>query len=111
MARPIGSHNWVPQDIKQSIASVYHSLNGAQGLLKWAQRNQTEYYKMLVAILPKEQKIEFANPLMTISAGELAGLIDSIARARGIAVPGFVERIGTQETGNLLPLPKAETVS
>lgn len=64
MARTEGSRNNVTADCKQSIMSVYNELGGAKGLLKWASRNndnQTEFYKMLVKILPKDIDLTIAE--------------------------------------------------
>lgn len=54
MARKLGSKNNVTYDCKTSIMSVYEALGGAEGMLKWAQRNQTEFYKILAKILPRD---------------------------------------------------------
>lgn len=109
--RPRGSPNVVTADVKQSIMSVYHSLEGADGLLKWARKNQTEYYRMLVAILPKEQKIEFVNPMMSIKAEDLARLIIAIGRNRGITLPSYVERIAEAEAGDIQTISETEDIS
>lgn len=106
-----GIPNIIPQEVKQSVMSVYNALGSADGLLKWARKNQTEYYRMLVAILPKEQKIEFVNPMTNIRAEDLAKLIIAIGRNRGIAIPSYVERIAGEEAGIIQALPQAETIS
>lgn len=93
MTRPAGTPNIIPGDVKTSIMSVYKALGSADELLRWAKKNQTEYYKMLVAILPKEQKIEFVNPLMTVTASDIARLVESLGRSRGFAIPASVDRI------------------
>lgn len=52
-----GIPNNVGADCKTSIMSVYKALGGAEGLLKWAAKNnnnQTEFYKILAKILPKD---------------------------------------------------------
>lgn len=54
MGRPKGAQNNITSDCKQSIMSVYNALGGAQGMLTWAKRNQTEYYQILAKILPKD---------------------------------------------------------
>lgn len=52
-----GSPNNVTAECKQSIMSVYNALGSAEGMLEWAKRNndnQTEFYKILAKILPKD---------------------------------------------------------
>lgn len=52
-----GIPNNVGADTKQSIISVFNALGGAEAMLKWASRNQTEFYKILAKILPKDLDI------------------------------------------------------
>lgn len=57
MASRKGIPNNVGADCKTSIMSVYKALGGAEGMLKWAGKNndnQTEFYKILAKILPKD---------------------------------------------------------
>lgn len=101
MSRPHGSKNGHIADVKTSMMSVYDAMGGAEGLLKWAKKNETEYYRMLASLLPKEQKIEFTNPLITMNADDIARLIIAIGRNRGFNVPSSVERIAGQEIGDI----------
>lgn len=57
MASRKGIPNNVGADTKQSIISVFGGLGGAEEMLRWAKRNQTEFYKILAKILPKDLDI------------------------------------------------------
>lgn len=70
LRRKRGPNN-VTYDCKTSIMSVYNALGGAEGMLKWAQRHQTEYYNILAKILPKDFDITNRNIAVNISLYEV----------------------------------------
>lgn len=73
MGRPEGSKNVVTQDGKISVMSVYNALGGAEGMLKWASKNnenQTEFYKLFIKILPKDIQIKDTSIVVHIGLNE-----------------------------------------
>lgn len=56
-----GIPNNVGADTKQSIISVFNALGGAEAMLKWASRNQTEFYRIVAKILPKDIDLTLAE--------------------------------------------------
>lgn len=54
MARPLGAKNKIPQAAKENIAAVFVRLGGTAAMAKWANENQTEFYKIYARLLPVE---------------------------------------------------------
>ena len=52
MARTPGAKNKVPQAAKENIAAVFVRLGGTAAMAKWAEANQTEFYKIYARLLP-----------------------------------------------------------
>ena len=69
MAKGRGPNN-VTYDCKTSIMSVYEALGGAEEMLKWARRNQTEFYKILAKIVPKDLSIKSSSITVHIGLNE-----------------------------------------
>lgn len=107
MARTKGAKNNVTGDCKTSIMGVYEALGGAEAMLKWAQQNQTDYYRMLVQILPKEQVKDPTNPFAMLSATDVIDLIISLARSRGFAIPSTIEQYSKTQARALPTLSEA----
>lgn len=42
---------------KENIAAVFTRLGGTAQMAKWAQENQTEFYKLYARLVPVEQKV------------------------------------------------------
>jgi len=60
---PMGPDLSSPEDLNpkkfvKSIFSVYNHLGGDQWLLDYARENETEFFRMLKAIIPKNLQIE-----------------------------------------------------
>lgn len=73
MGRPEGSKNKVTQDGRLCVMSVYNALGGAEGMLKWASKNndnQTEFYRLFIKILPKDINIRDTSIVVHIGLNE-----------------------------------------
>jgi len=51
---------------KDSCIEVYESMGGDAQMKKWAKDNQTEFYKMMKQMLPKEISVEIPKPIKFI---------------------------------------------
>lgn len=69
MGRPAGSSNILGDTTKRSILSVYDGLGGAEAMLLWAKRNQTEFYKIVAALLPKNVDIDLTQRVINVNIG------------------------------------------
>lgn len=62
--RPKGSKNKLTL-IKDAFATAFDDLGGVEGLVKWAKadngKNQGEFYKLLVKLLPKEELVRIED--------------------------------------------------
>jgi hypothetical protein len=54
MARPKGSKNKVSGTAKENIIAVFTRLGGTAEMAKWAEDNQTEFYKLYARLIPTE---------------------------------------------------------
>ncbi len=52
--RPKGSVNKVGATAKENIIAVFTRLGGTAEMAKWAEDNQTEFYKLYARLLPTE---------------------------------------------------------
>jgi hypothetical protein len=52
--KPKGTRNKLSATAKENIAAVFEEMGGVEGMLKWAKRNQTEFYKIYPRLLPLE---------------------------------------------------------
>ena len=66
--RGVGTPNRTTLLVKEAILSVYADLQASEGaetahahFLKWAKKHPTQFYWMLVKLLPKELKAEVAT--------------------------------------------------
>lgn len=80
MARTLGAKNKIPQAAKENIAAVFVRLGGTAQMAKWAQENQTEFYKIYARMLPIEgpgdngaHKFELIAPWLTKAIADRNG--------------------------------------
>lgn len=63
MARTVGAKNKVPQAAKENVAAVFVRLGGTAAMAKWAQDNQTEFYKLYGRLVPLEHTSDPKKPV------------------------------------------------
>jgi hypothetical protein len=51
--RPVGSKNKFTT-LKSAFIEAFEEIGGVDNLVKWARSNQTEFYSMLVRLMPRE---------------------------------------------------------
>lgn len=77
--RPKGSKNKFGKEMKDEFLLAYHYIGGLANLTQWAKRkeNQTEFYKMLTKLFPREIKAEITigRAISEYSADELVEII------------------------------------
>ena len=54
MARPLGAKNKISGQAKENIQAVFVRLGGTAAMAKWAEDNQTEFFKIYARLLPIE---------------------------------------------------------
>lgn len=54
MARTVGAKNKMSGQAKENIQAVFVRLGGTAAMAKWANENQTEFYKIYSRLLPHE---------------------------------------------------------
>ncbi len=52
--RKSGSVNKVTASVKDAFGDAFEMLGGAEALFKWAQRNQTDFYKLASKLIPAD---------------------------------------------------------
>lgn len=62
--RPIGSRNRWNRNVKDAILETFELLDGVDGLVKWARRNPTEFYKGFFKLIPREITGANGQPLV-----------------------------------------------
>lgn len=71
--RTKGTPNKTTASVKEALEQCFEKLGGVDVLAKWAQENQTEFYKLWAKILPKDLQLECRGPLLEeLVAGALA---------------------------------------
>lgn len=82
MGRPKGAPNRLSSIVKQNIIDVFDLIGGTEGMVKWAKRNKTQFYKLYARLLPTEVigtlKVRDASEF---SDDELAAIIAGASRA------------------------------
>ena len=56
MARPKGCLNKVTADAKDNVMAVFNRLGGTAAMAKWAEKNQTEFYKLYARLIPIDNR-------------------------------------------------------
>ena len=85
--RPKGSRN-KHQEIKASILDAFHELGGTEGLVQWVLADATgkrrgDFYRLCVAVLPKDMTIEAIDSRRSIAeydTSELVALLTEVPR-------------------------------
>jgi hypothetical protein len=78
--RPVGSKDRFTQ-VKAAFVTAFEELGGAEGLLGWMTENearQGEFYRMVVALMPKDLSIEAVDSRRSASeydTGELVAML------------------------------------
>ena len=72
MARTVGAKNKLSGQAKENIQAVFVRLGGTAAMAKWAQENQTEFYKIYSRLLPHEMTGKDGGPI-EVTAPWLAG--------------------------------------
>ena len=52
--RPKGTPNKLPGTVKENIVCVFTRLGGTAAMARWAEENQTEFYKIYAKLLPTD---------------------------------------------------------
>ena len=52
--RPVGSVNKATQTVREAFALAFEKRGGAQALVRWADENETEFYKLAARLIPTE---------------------------------------------------------
>ena len=55
--RPVGSRNKFTT-LKSAFIEAFEEIGGVDNLVEWARCNQTEFYKMLARLMPREIKAD-----------------------------------------------------
>ena len=53
--RPKGSMNKVSKDLKESYMQAFDGIGGVEALIKWAKKNQDEFYKLMTKLFPRPE--------------------------------------------------------
>ena len=53
--RPVGSKNKFTT-LKSTFIEAFEEIGGVDNLVEWARCNQTEFYKILARLMPKERR-------------------------------------------------------
>ena len=77
--RPRGSKNKFSREMKDEFLLAYHYIGGLGNLTQWAKKeeNQTEFYKMLTKLFPREIKAEIniGRSISEYSVDELVEIV------------------------------------
>jgi hypothetical protein len=55
--RPVGSKNQFTT-LKSAFIDAFEEIGGVDNLVKWARCNQTDFYRMLARLMPREIKTD-----------------------------------------------------
>ena len=53
-----GTKNTYTKDVKDAIHYAFKQMGGKKGVLTWAKKNETPFYKEVFALLPKDVNVE-----------------------------------------------------
>ena len=60
VGRPKGSKSKTTESIRQAFITAFEKLGGVQSLVTWGKANETEFYRLIGRVLPKE--VEISGP-------------------------------------------------
>lgn len=64
MARPKGAQNKLSGAAKDNIAAVFTRLGGTAAMARWAEKNQSDFYKLYARLIPVEHTGEGGGPVV-----------------------------------------------
>lgn len=79
MARTLGAKNKISGQAKENIQAVFVRLGGTAAMAKWAEENQTEFFKIYARLLPIEGPGENGTHKFEL----VAPWLKSVAERRG----------------------------
>jgi predicted sulfurtransferase len=69
--RPLGSKGKASKSAKENVLAVFHRLGSTAAMAKWAQENQTEFYKMYARLIPQQIDMDVRQKPCDVSAEPL----------------------------------------
>jgi hypothetical protein len=71
MARPPGAKNKVSATAKENLIAVFTRLGGTAAMAKWAQENQTDFYRLYAKLVPQQIDVDVTTRPCDVSAEPL----------------------------------------
>ena len=65
--RPLGSKNQFTT-LKSAFIDAFEEIGGVDNLVEWARCNQTEFYKMLARLMPREVEAKVSTQFTLLDA-------------------------------------------
>ena len=65
--RPLGSKNKFTT-LKNAFIETFEELGGVDNLVEWARANQTEFYRMVARLMPKEVETKISSEFTLVDA-------------------------------------------
>ena len=65
--RPLGSKNKFTT-LKNAFIGTFEELGGVDNLVEWARANQTEFYRMVARLMPKEVEAKISSEFTLVDA-------------------------------------------
>ena len=65
--RPVGSKNKFTT-LKNAFIETFEELGGVDNLVEWARANQTEFYRMVARLMPKEVETKISSEFTLVDA-------------------------------------------
>ena len=65
--RPVGSQNKFTT-LKNAFIETFEELGGVANLVEWARGNQTEFYRMLARLIPREVEATLSSQFSLVDA-------------------------------------------
>ncbi len=67
--RQKGTKNKTSADVRQQIIDTFEAIGGIKAYAAWAEKNQTEFYKIHAKLVPKDVNVDGAVRLEDIVGG------------------------------------------
>ena len=65
--RPVGSKNKFTT-LKSAFIEAFEEIGGVDNLVEWARCNQTEFYRMLARLMPREVEAKISSEFTLVDA-------------------------------------------
>ena len=65
--RPVGSKNKFTT-LKNAFIETFEEIGGVDNLVEWARANQTEFYRMVARLMPKEVEAKISSEFTLVDA-------------------------------------------